>query len=103
VAGWAREGDPGHEIPANPPLIVEDWYRFSIAAASQISILLSTNNMADFDFYLSDADGAVIEQGISIGNGDESATVNLSSGNYFLGVNAYENTTAVAYTLTLSQ
>jgi hypothetical protein len=74
--------------------VVEDVFKFSLANQSNVSMLLSTNNQADFDLYLTDLDLNIVSQSIETGSVNEFISLSLQTGTYFILVDAWESVTS---------
>ena len=89
----------------NSQVFIEDAYKFTLTAAANLNVELSTNNQADFDLYIADSSTTnVFTSSNLIGTGDEILSGAVTAGTYYIYVDAYDTeTTTSNYTLTITQ
>ncbi|MBL8788556.1 MAG: PPC domain-containing protein [Deltaproteobacteria bacterium] len=82
-----------------------DFYTFTLAAPTNVEIVLSWPGTEDLDIFLVDANlESVKTGGATLVNPEKIRAVQLAAGTYYIAVSSYEGapTAAVAYTLTAS-
>jgi hypothetical protein len=98
ITGSAAETQAGENING---FIVQDWFQFTLASTTTVTITLtfSGSPTQDLDLWLM-SNGAIVDTSFGV-TGTETISRSLSAGTYQVGVEAFDTTTSVAYTLTI--
>jgi hypothetical protein len=84
----------------NAPAVDVDYYRFALASGQAITITLAGGTVQDMDLHLFDSSGTPIASSTDL-DSNETISIGLAAGTYFVRVLPFEVTTTTSYTLSI--